>query len=642
MRLGLRGRLVLGSTLQVIGFVGAAMGVHAVLTARLADEQVEQAILDARASFLIQMENHARSSRRETRELAKSSMLLGLVKWKAPAAAFAEVLQGLEAPVVAVLDANGKVLASRGAWPTGTDLGALSDLQDALQGEDVRDHVWHLPDGPAIVAVARIEFGTERAGALVRGERIDNGLANRISGTTSSDVVLLDDGVVLGSRWRDNPDDEADLDPLRRLRFATLPAEGSALELTIKGQRRSGVALRLHRDGGIVFLAQDLRGIESLREHAHNWLLACGLLMAIAGVLFAFHTAARLSRPLRALTSASDRMGRGDLGARVGTVATDDELGQLARSFNTMAETVQRLVADVTDKAARAEAAMRAKDGFLTSISHELRTPLTGIQSTAELLLHFGEDATAKERTEFLDTILRETERLGHRISDALEFANLSGGKAKWTLGRVELLRACEQACRRIDGLQALKRVEFRIHCADDAVLQGDREHVTQAIRHLVQNAWQWSPPEGIVDLTVHGVQNGFVVEVADRGPGVAPGDRKHVFDAFTQGGDVLVGKPSGMGIGLKIATEVAAVHGGSVEYSDRTGGGACFHLLLRCEGRPIDRLATPASGGGAAQDAGDGAASTTTSAAGGGSKAIASSSAAPSARPDGHKNSEP
>lgn len=633
MRLGLRGRLVLGSTLQVVAFVGAAMGVHAMLTARLAEEQIEQAIVDARASLFIQMRTHLNSSCRETRELARSPMLQWLVKSDAAEGAFADVLQNLEAPVVAVLDAKGKVLASRGAWPTGTDLGELPGLQQALQGTEVGDHVWQLPAGPALVAVAPLVRGDELLGALVRGERIDHPLARRIAGTTASDVVLLHEGTVLGARWQDNPDSEADLEPLRQLRRATLPDEGAMLDLTIDGKQRFGLAMPLHREAGIIFLAQDLRGIEAMREHAQRWLLACGLVMALAGALFAFHTAARLSQPLRALTSASDRMGRGDLGARVGEVNTDDELGRLARSFDAMAATVQRLVADVTDKAARAEAATRAKDGFLTSISHELRTPLTGIQSTAELLLHFGDDATTKERTEFLGTILRETERLGRRISDALEFANLSGGKAKWTIGRVELRRACEQACRRIDSLLVLKRVTFQVTCGEEAVLQGDREHVTQAIRHLVQNAWQWSPADGVVDITVRAVYQGFSVEVADHGPGIARQDRKRIFDAFTQGGDVLVDKPAGMGIGLKIAAEVAAVHGGGIEYSERTGGGACFYLLLRCEDRPIDRLATPAQGEPALQSGGE-------AAAGGGWNAKDSSSAAPSAMPVGQTNS--
>jgi signal transduction histidine kinase len=260
-----------------------------------------------------------------------------------------------------------------------------------------------------------------------------------------------------------------------------------------------------------------------------------------------------------------------------------------------MAETVQQLVDDVGDKAARAEAANRAKDGFLTSISHELRTPLTGIQSTAELLQQFGDEASPAERVDFVATILCEAERLGQRISDALDYAALAGGTAEWTIGRVELHYCCEQACRRLASLQQLKPVAFRFAGLDEALLYGDREHITQAIRHLAHNAWTWSPSGGTVDIAVQsiadGIADGFVVEVADRGPGIAPAERARVFERFAQGGDVLVDKPAGIGIGLKIVAEVAAMHGGTIDYADRAGGGACFRFALRTADRPIDRL---------------------------------------------------
>lgn len=369
--------------------------------------------------------------------------------------------------------------------------------------------------------------------------------------------------------------------------------DGVPLALAVDGHDRPGIAVRIHPDAGIAFLAHDLDPILSIRDQARGWLLGLGGTLVLLGIGFAVRTAARLAAPLRALIGAVDRIGGGDLGARV-EVSMGDEIGRLGTSFNSMAQTMQKLVADVTEKAAHAEAANRAKDGFLTSMSHELRTPLCGIQSTAELLQQFGDEATPAERAEFLDTILREAERLGRRIADSLEFASLSSGKTKWTIGRVDLVKACEQACRRLDGLQELKAVAFTITGAPDAVLQGDREHITQAICHLAQNAWSWSPADGTVELVVVGVPGGFVVEVQDRGPGIPAHERDRIFQYFTQGGDVLQDKPQGIGIGLKITGEIAAAHGGCLEYGDRPGGGAVFRLLLRLEGRPIDQQATP------------------------------------------------
>ncbi|MEQ1634389.1 MAG: histidine kinase dimerization/phospho-acceptor domain-containing protein, partial [Planctomycetota bacterium] len=507
-----RSRLMLGSTLQVTAFVGLAVLALAILAGRYTEQQVEKTIADARASFGIQMELHLRSWRRETREFARSPLLLAIAAIPdVDAATFDDVLRGMEAPLVAVVDAEGKVLASRGSLSLGTDLSGQPGFREAL-ANGVQDHVWNTPNGPAIVAVAPLSQGDELLGALVRGEIVDSSLAQRISSIASSDVILVHDNIVLGKRWRDPPRAPVDLAPLQNLSVESLPPEGATLELEVDGEPRFGLALRLHDEGGLVFLSHDLKDLETLQGTALVWLLVAGGIIAAFGVLAARILASRLGRPLDALTTASDRMGKGELTVRVETRGMDRELGMLARSFNSMADTVQTLLAEVTDKATRAEAANRAKDGFLTSISHELRTPLTGIQSTAELLQQFGEESSKEERAEFLATILRESERLGQRISDALEFASLVGGKATWTVGRVELLRVCEQACRRLDSLQALKPVLFSIHCDDRAILQGDREHITQAVYHLVHNAWKWSPSDGEVEITVRSMHNGFVV----------------------------------------------------------------------------------------------------------------------------------
>jgi len=603
MRLGFRTRLMLGTTLLVVAFVATAAVALATLIDRFAANQAARQIADARASCRTQMERLLEGWRRETRTLGRSPTLLATAAIpEVDEATFADPLDDIpEAPVLAVLDAAGRVVAQRGGWPTGDSLTSMPGMPAALRGGTV-DHVWPHPNGLAIVAITPLIQGDQLLGALVRGELVDASLAERLGASTGNDAVFVHEGRVLAASWRDGPHPDVDLRCIERLRAEGLPADGMPLELVVDGSARPGLALPLHPDGGVVYLSHDLRAIEHLRSTARGWLLGIGALLAAAGIVFAGRTATRLSKPLLALTAASDRMGRGELSVRVDPTAMDDELQRLGSSFNAMAQTVQALVADVTDKAARAEAANRAKDGFLTSISHELRTPLTGIQSTAELLQQFGDDASPEERAEFLATILRESERLGRRIGDALEFANLAGGKAKWTVGSIDLQRLCEEACRRLDSLQRMKPVVFHIANESHEPLRGDREHLTQAVHQLLSNAWTWSPEGATVDVTVRDVPGGHVVEVADRGPGIPAHERQRIFDRFSQGGDVLVDKPAGIGIGLKIAMEVAVAHGGSVEYDDRPGGGACFRMLVRHEDRPIDRLAaSPATAVGAA-----------------------------------------
>jgi signal transduction histidine kinase len=587
MHWSFRTRLIVSSTSQIVGFTVAAVLVLAILTGQYTDRQTAAGDDVTRASFALTIDLHRTAWRRETQEFARSPVLLATAA--IPAVDEPTLLDALAlfaAPMAAVLDAEGRVIAGRGGFVRGAQLLPRATERGAIK---VSDHLWQTPAGSAFIALAPLVQDGELLGHLVRGELLDDRLAMRLSSLAGRDAVLVHAKAVVGSRWQAAPTEVPDLSALTELDEAALPPRGRALTLQVDDQPRPGLVLALHPDGGLAFLAQDLQEVEALRRRALTWLFGCGLLTVLLGILLALRNAARLSQPLRTLVAASDRIGAGDLNSRVRDVPTDDEFAQLAQSFNAMATTVQRLIAEVSDKAARAEAANRVKDAFMASISHELRTPLTGIQSTAELLLQFGAESSEAERTEFLSTILTQAERLGRRISDALDYTSLASGTTQWTLGRVDLVPACREAWRRLESLLALKPVELRIGGASEAILQGDRERITQALQHLLHNAWTWSPPNLAVDITIATDSLGATIEIADRGPGLAPSDRERVFDAFTQGGDPLVDKPNGMGVGLKIAHEVARCHGGTIAYDDRPGGGACFRMSLLRSGRPID-----------------------------------------------------
>ncbi|MCA8966470.1 MAG: HAMP domain-containing histidine kinase, partial [Planctomycetes bacterium] len=522
MRLRLRERLQVGVTSLLVAFVATAVTILGTLSDNYATEQIAKQVREGRESFRTQMRQIRAQLRSETGFLARTPMLLAAAGIEGVDQAtfddvFDEILRQFTEPdeggdrpdrprLLAVVDARGHVIAARGgAWRAGDDVHDRPGLAEVLAGA-TRDAVWRGHDGPCLVAAAPLAQRDELLGVLVVGEPIDGALAHNIGAIAGRDVILAADDRVLAEHWRDEAPAELDASALTHLRHDTVGAQGMEIAVTVDGKVRSGLAVQLHPDGGVAFLPHDLDAIEGLRGSARSWLLLTGAVLTLLGLGFATRTAGNLSGPLQALIRATDRMRTGDLGSRVDAVRMDLELGHLASSFNDMAETVQTLVRDVSDKAARAEAANRAKDGFLTSVSHELRTPLTGIQSTAELLQQFGEQASPEERAEFLGTILIEAERLGQRISDALEFASLVGGTTGWTLGRVDLLAACEQACRRLDGLAPLKNVDIQILCPPDAVLQGDRERITQAIYHLVHNAWKWTAADSAIEVAVQTV----------------------------------------------------------------------------------------------------------------------------------------
>lgn len=594
-RLRFRERLQLGITALLLTFVAAAAIGLRMLADHHAAKKIGNQIRAGRASFEILMTQLRDQLRGEARMLSRTPLLLAVSAIEGvDAATFGDVFDDIQRSVgvqmLAVCDASGRVLAERGgAWPVGSDFGDRTALTAANAGATV-DAVWASAAGPCLVAVAALDQGGERLGTLVLARPINEAFAAQVGTSAGRDLLLAGAGAPLGAYWRNEAPTRVEAAELYRLDHAKLPPAGQEIEIHCDDQAQRGLAVRLHPDGGIAFLPHDLGALANLQTELRNLLLVAGSLIAALGLYFATRIAQRLSQPLEQLIAATDRMRSGDLGTRVPPDGLGEEFGRLAQSFNGMAETVQRLVDDVRDKASRAEAANRAKDGFLASVSHELRTPLTGIQSTAQLLEMYGDEASPAERAEFLQTILTEAERLGQRISDSLEFASLVGDSTAWTIGRVDLEKACQEACERITALATLKPIPITVDCVPGAVLTGDRERITQAIHHLLHNAWKWSPEGGTIELRVAAAEDHFDIAVADRGPGIPPAERERIFEMFGQGGDVLVDKPQGIGLGLPIVAEIAIAHGGRLSYEDRPGGGAQFHLTLELSGRPIDR----------------------------------------------------
>jgi two-component system OmpR family sensor kinase len=266
--------------------------------------------------------------------------------------------------------------------------------------------------------------------------------------------------------------------------------------------------------------------------------------------------ARRLSRPLERLGAAARRLGNGDLRARVpappprGTWfrrrAAVDEIAELARAFNDMAERVERLV--------------RGEKELLANVSHELRSPLARLRMTLALLPRSGAD---EPRITEAERDLAELERL---IDDVLTTARLDVTGLPTRLaeldGRALLAGLAERAER--DPATAGKTV--RIVDGPPLTLVADEALLRRALWNLVENAAKYGAPPITLAVARHGDRIVFTVD--DEGPGIAADARARVLDPFyrldaarTSGGEA----PAGFGLGLAFARRVAEVHGGAI-----------------------------------------------------------------------------
>jgi Na+/proline symporter/nitrogen-specific signal transduction histidine kinase len=225
----------------------------------------------------------------------------------------------------------------------------------------------------------------------------------------------------------------------------------------------------------------------------------------------------------------------------------------------------------------------RLKDEFISTVSHELRTPLTSIRSFSEILLDNPELAV-EQRNQFLDVVVKESERLTRLINDILDMARIESGKMEWHLSTCDPKEIIDDALAATSGLFREKQIAVEpVLAAQVPSVTVDRDRLMQVVINLLSNAAKFVPAgQGRVRvrLTADGPQ--LTISVEDNGPGVPPEQRRAVFEKFLQlGGDMMTGKPKGSGLGLTICRQIIEHFGGRIWVEPAEPRGAVFRFTL-------------------------------------------------------------
>ncbi|WP_127128757.1 DUF4153 domain-containing protein [Georgenia sp. SYP-B2076] len=246
-----------------------------------------------------------------------------------------------------------------------------------------------------------------------------------------------------------------------------------------------------------------------------------------------------MTSPLREMTAAAARMATGDHSRRV-TATSADEVGQLARAFNTMA--VDLATAD------------QQRRQLVAAVSHELRTPLAAQRALLENLA----DGVVRPDDTAIESALAQSERLSDLVSDLLGIAQVDGGAVPLHLAPVDVAHLLDQAV--AEARLGTRGVRYEIISPAGLTVSADAGRLAQVVANLLDNAARHSPSGGTVTVSAAGEgPDRWSLTVTDEGPGIPAGREQHVFTRFGTADD----GGGGTGLGLSIASWAVEMHGG-------------------------------------------------------------------------------
>jgi len=315
----------------------------------------------------------------------------------------------------------------------------------------------------------------------------------------------------------------------------------------------------------VLHVAEPLDALNRTFVQTRNAIALVLVAAGIAVVLLSIAIASQAINPIIQLTQAMRETGSDRLDRRLKWRHRNDEIGELAESFN--------------DLLARLSEAFARERQFISDASHELKTPLTSINANAQMLLRWG-DRDATIRRESLETIVDESATLAGMVNGMLTLAKADRGD-EIPKEPVSLAHLANDALQSAVPRATEKGLEVRFEASDPSpIVYGDSSLLRQLVSNLVDNAIKFTE-EGEIDVRIGATGPDAWVEVADSGPGIPDEELAHVFDRFYRADKARSRDVPGTGLGLAIVRSIARVHGGAVSAMRAPSGGALFRATF-------------------------------------------------------------
>jgi heavy metal sensor kinase len=312
-------------------------------------------------------------------------------------------------------------------------------------------------------------------------------------------------------------------------------------------------------------VAQPLTPIQSAEDALATQMLFGGPFVLLLAGLGGYWLATRALRPIDRITRTAQAISANDLTERIGRVGPADEVGRLATTFDQMLD--------------RLQAAFERERRFTADAAHELRTPLAAIKGRIGVTL--GRCRTSAEYETTLCALDHEADRLIRLANDLLLLARLDQRRFSWEPETLDVGEVLSAVIEEVQPLAEARQITLVRRIAADLCVQGYPDHLIRLLLNLLDNAIKFTPSAGQVIVQAEMLAREVCITITDHGPGIPTQHLPHVFERFYRVESARSHSDGGTGLGLAIASEIARVHGGTLEVKSQPGCETSFIVRL-------------------------------------------------------------
>lgn len=322
---------------------------------------------------------------------------------------------------------------------------------------------------------------------------------------------------------------------------------------------------------GVLYIHFDLSDVYTTLNDVYLEMILAMLVAVLICAFAVLYFTGTMTKPISLMNQTVMRYTKGEFSARV-SVSGEDEVAQLGRSFNIMADELNGLE--------------QARRNFVANVSHELRSPLTAMRGFLQAML---DGVIEKEEYEkYIKVVLDENIRMTNMVNDLLDLAKIESGKEPLNITIFDINELISRTVLTFEAVLDKKKIEIDVEFEPRLYVKADEQKITQVLHNLMHNAIKFTSEGGKITLTTRSDERLVFVTVSDTGCGMDAEDARRIFDRFYKAEKAHTpSNTSGTGLGLSIAKRIVDAHGQSIGVESEKGKGSAFTVTLTKARRP-------------------------------------------------------